>query len=429
MVTISQDTSAPESAHRLLAAERDRAERLLNRVRLSVLVLLGVAAAFYAAALPTSLNRVNLALLAPMLAWTVGQQLLFYHRPTLPAWLTVANPIVDLTALTLLLLSYGLAYSPELALKTPIVAGYFLILAALPVASSTRKAAAVSALALLEYLGLLAAFNHAQGLTTVMSPVLASSTAAVSPLDEGAKIMLLACAGAVATYATRWQERLALSYSAAARARERLQVQLDQAQLQALKLQLQPHFLFNTLNTITALVHRDPEAAERMISGLSELLRFSLGPAGDQEVPLARELEMLRHYLDIQQVRFQDRLSVGFEVEADVQQAVVPSMLLQPLVENAIQHGIAPRAAGGRIVIAARRRQERLVLEVLDDGVGGSRGVPLREGVGLGNARARLRSLYGAAHVFSAAPRPEGGFCVYIELPFRLHVPRPREAA
>jgi LytS/YehU family sensor histidine kinase len=104
-------------------------------------------------------------------------------------------------------------------------------------------------------------------------------------------------------------------------------------------------------------------------------------------------------------------------------------MLLQPLVENAIQHGIAPRAAGGRIVIAARRRQERLVLEVLDDGVGGSRGVPLREGVGLGNARARLRSLYGAAHVFSAAPRPEGGFCVYIELPFRLHVPRPREAA
>lgn len=422
-------SATPDSARTLLAVERDRAERLLNRVRLCVLVLLGVAAAVYATTLPPSLNRVNLVLLVPMLAWTIGQQRLLYHRPMLPAWLTLLNPLVDLTALTLLLLAYGLAYSPELALKTPIVAGYFLILAALPVASSTRKAAAVSTLALLEYLTLLAMFQGARGLTTVTSPVVASATAAISPLDEGAKLLLLACAGVVATYATHWQERLALSYSAAAQARERLQAQLDQAQLQALKLQLQPHFLFNTLNTITALVHRDPQTAERMISGLSELLRFSLGTAAEQEVPLARELEMLHHYLDIQQIRFQERLAVRFSVDPEVQQAAVPSMLLQPLVENAIQHGIAPRAAGGGIVVSARRRDKRLVLEVVDDGLGIPRGGAMREGVGLGNARARLRSLYGDDHVFDASPRPQGGFRVYIEVPFRLHVPRPREAA
>ncbi|HEX7123402.1 MAG TPA: histidine kinase [Gemmatimonadaceae bacterium] len=402
----------------LLAIERDRAERLLNAVRLVVLLLLAVAAGVYGTTLPPALNRVNVAVLIPMLAWTVAQHRLFYHRPMLPAWLSLANPVVDLTAVTAILGAYGFAAGPELALKTPIFVAYFIILAALPVASSTRKAAAVSALAVVEY-GVLVAVALATGrLTTVISPVEAAASAAVSPLDLGAKLLLLACAGAVATYATRWQERLTRRYTEAAQASERLQTRLDQAQLQALKLQLQPHFLFNTLNTITALIHRDPVAAERMVSGLSELLRFSLGTAGEQEVPLERELEVTRHYLDIQQVRFQDRLSVSFEVEADAPRAYVPNLLLQPLVENALKHGIGPRAAAGHIAIAARRRNGVLTLEVRDDGLGEREGAPRQEGVGLGNSRARLQSLYGDAHRFEAGGEPSGGFRVYIEIPW-----------
>lgn len=403
----------------LLAIERDRAERLLNAVRLVVLLLLAGAAAAYATTLPPALNRVNVALLAPTLTWTVVQYYLFYDRPMLPVWLSLANPVVDLTAVTLVLGAYGFAAGPELALKTPIFGAYFVILAALPVASSTRKAAAVSTLAFLEYGTLVVLFLASGRLTTVLNPVDASASAAISPLDEGAKVLLLACAGAVATYATRWQERLTRRYAEAAHASERLQTRLDHAQLQALKLQLQPHFLFNTLNTITALVHRDPHAAERMVSGLSELLRFSLGTAGEQEVPLERELEVTRHYLDIQQVRFQDRLSVSFDVDADAPRAWVPSLLLQPLVENAIQHGLAPRAAAGRITIAARRKDGVLALEVSDDGVGEPpASPPRREGVGLGNSRARLQSLYGEAHRFEIGPGTAGGFRVYIEIPW-----------
>lgn len=401
-----------------LAAERDRAERLLNAVRLVVLLLLAVAAFAYSRTLPAVLTRVNLILLVPMLAWTVSQYRLFYSRPMLPEWLALANPVVDVTAVTALLAGYGFAYDPALALKSPIVAAYFIILAALPVASSTRKAATVSALVVCGYGALVIAFLSGGGLTLVASPVQASASPAVSPLDEGAKLLLLACAGAVATYATRWQERLTMRHAELAHASARLQSRLDDARLQSLKLQLQPHFLFNTLNAITALVHTDPEGAERMIAGLSDLLRLSLGSAGEQEVPLERELEILRSYLEIQQVRFQDRLQVSLEVEPDTRGALVPNLLLQPLVENAIRHGIGPRVAGGRIAVAGRRRHDRLALEVVDDGVGDSRSVPRREGVGLGNARERLQSLYGDAHRFEAGGRDHHGFRVYIEIPW-----------
>jgi sensor histidine kinase YesM len=378
----------------------------------------------------------------PTLAWTVMQYRLLYDRPMLPSWLSFVNPIVDLTAVTTVLAAYGFAYSPELALKTPIFAAYFIIIAALPVASSTRKAAAVSALAFAAYVILVGAFLWSGRLTMVLSPVQASASAAVSPLDEGAKILLLACAGAVATYATRWQERLTRRYSQATRESAQLQARLDLSQLQALKLQLQPHFLFNTLNTITALMHTDPQAAERMVSGLSELLRFSLGSAGEQEVPLERELEVLRHYLDIQQVRFHDRLRVSFQVDSEVERAYVPNLLLQPLVENAIKHGVGPRAAAGRIAISARRRNGVLELEVRDDGVGEPPGAERREGVGLGNSRARLRSLYGDEHRFEVGPPPADtaeapgarakparrGFRVYIEIPFHT-TPQPSRGA
>jgi anti-sigma regulatory factor (Ser/Thr protein kinase) len=414
MVTLGR--SDIDHQQRLLATERDRAERLLNAVRLVVLVLLGGAALAYAPQLPRALNIVNASLLTIMLSWTLGQHRLFFQRERLPAWLSVTNSIVEITALTALVAAYGVAYSPDLALKAPIVAAYFIILAALPVASTTRMAAWVSALVVVEYATLLMAFLASGRLVTVLSPVAASSSGAVSPLDEGAKILLLACAGAVATYATHWQERLSRRVSEAARESEQLQARLDQAKLQALRLQLQPHFLFNTLNTITALVHRDPPSAERMVTGLSELLRFSLGAAGEQEVRLDRELEVLRHYLDIQLVRFSDRLSVQFDIEPAARDAMVPGLLLQPLVENAIKHGITPRVAGGHLHISVRRLDDMLSLEVMDDGVG-TRG-PMSEGVGLGNARARLASLYGVRQRLDAGPGPNGGFQVKIEIPW-----------
>jgi signal transduction histidine kinase len=353
-----------------------------------------------------------------MLAWTMLQYRVYYRRPMLPEWLSLVNPIVDITAVTWLLAGYGIAQSASLALKTPMFAGYFIILAALPVASSTRKARTVAALAVVEYALLVVAFLATGRLGMVLSPVAASAAQAVSPLDEGAKVLLLACAGAVATYATRWQERLSARYSQATRESEQLQTRLAQAQLHALRLQLNPHFLFNTLNAITALVHTDPHAAERMIMGLSELLRISLGSVGEQEVPLARELEVLGHYLEIQQVRFADRLQVEYAVASGTESALVPNLLLQPLVENAIKHGISPRAASGRIAIAARKANGALTLEVSDNGTGSSNGAPAGEGVGLRNSRERLRSLYGDAYRFDAAPQPGGGYRVLIELPF-----------
>ena len=218
-----------DDQQRLLAIERDRAERLLNTVRLVVLVLLAGAALAYAPSLPRSLNGVNASLLAITLSWTIGQHQLFYKQDRLPGWLSVANSVVDITAVTALVAAYGFGYSPGMALKAPIVAAYFVILAALPVASSTRKAAWISALAVGEYAALLATFMASGRLHTVLSPVSASASGSVSPLDEGAKLLLLACAGAVATYATHWQERLSRRFSEAARESEQLQARLDQS--------------------------------------------------------------------------------------------------------------------------------------------------------------------------------------------------------
>jgi signal transduction histidine kinase len=408
----------------LLAHERDRAERVLHNVRMVVLSLLGGAALVYAPTLPTGLNYANLTLLLVTMGWAIMQRPLFFKRAMLPDWLALVNPVVDVTAVTVLLAAYGIAYSPALALDTPIVGAYFLIVAALPVASTARKAAAVSALAVAEYATLLLAFQWSGALVTVLSPVAASASGSVSPLDEGAKLLLLACAGAIATYAARWQERLTMRFEMAALERERLAGRLDEARLHALRLQLQPHFLFNTLNTVTALVHRDAVAAERMVTGLSELLRAALGPAGEQEVRLDRELDLVRHYVDIQQARFADRLSVRFDIDDEARDGMVPSLILQPLVENAILHGIAPRAAAGSVSIAARRRNGTLSLEVADDGIGrldGSR----REGVGLGNARARLTTLYGDRQRLRAGPSSDGGYRVEIEIPWHTVAQRP----
>ncbi len=200
-----------------------------------------------------------------------------------------------------------------------------------------------------------------------------------------------------------------------------LESRLAQAQLQALKTQLNPHFLFNTLNAVSALMHRDVRAANRMMTQLSDLLRLSLETSGAQEVSLKLELDFLDRYIEIQRARFSDRLDVQLDVQPEALDALVPNFILQPLVENAIRHGIARRAAPGRVEIIVRRANGLLELLVRDNGAGFPAGRHLlpREGVGLANTRARLRHLYGAAHRFELRNVSAGGAEVLIVIPFR----------
>lgn len=199
-----------------------------------------------------------------------------------------------------------------------------------------------------------------------------------------------------------------------------LQTQLAQAQLQALRMQLQPHFLFNTLNAISALALADPLQARLMIARLSDLLRLTLEEHHAAEIPLAREMEFLRCYLEIQQVRFQDRLSTQLEVADDTLRAAVPSMILQPLVENALRHGLLAKPTPGRLRIASRREGDELHLHVDDDGLGLPPGGAL-EGLGLGNTRARLQVLFGVAASLALNANAEGGTRVELRLPYREH--------
>jgi len=200
-----------------------------------------------------------------------------------------------------------------------------------------------------------------------------------------------------------------------------LEAQLAQSQLQALKMQLHPHFLFNTLHAISSLMRRDVEAAERMITRLSDLLRLTLENVGAQETPLRQELEFLERYLEIEQTRFRDRLQVKMEIEPETLDARVPNLILQPLVENAVRHGIAPRAAPGLIEISARRDEDKLELQIRDDGVGlpDNKRSPIKEGVGLANTRARLEQLYGADYRFDLSNQDKGGLVVSLTIPFR----------
>ncbi|HEX7958222.1 MAG TPA: histidine kinase, partial [Pyrinomonadaceae bacterium] len=202
----------------------------------------------------------------------------------------------------------------------------------------------------------------------------------------------------------------------------RLQTQLTRAQLEALKMQLQPHFLFNTLHSISALLHRDPEAADRMIARLGDFLRLTLENSGAQEVSLRKELEFLTCYLEIERVRFQDRLATSLDVEPAALDTPVPNLILQPIVENALRHGIAQTRGPGRVEISARRENGSLRIRVRDNGPGlkpGARpdGGLVREGLGLSNTRARLEQLYGASHHFEIRNDPAGGLIVTLLIP------------
>lgn len=215
----------------------------------------------------------------------------------------------------------------------------------------------------------------------------------------------------------------ALSYYRKFQERElrasQLEARLAQARLQVLKMQLHPHFLFNTLNAIASLMHQDPDVADRMIARLGTLLRLSLENSGAQEVPLAQELDFVQAYLEIEQARLGERLHVDLDVALETLDAHVPNLLLQPLVENAIRHGIAVRPDGGCLTVRARRSDQRLYVDIQDDGPGLTDGVPLQEGIGLSNTRKRLKQLYGGDHRFELHNVRPHGLCASIVLPFR----------
>jgi two-component system LytT family sensor kinase len=197
-----------------------------------------------------------------------------------------------------------------------------------------------------------------------------------------------------------------------------LETRLARARLQALQSQLNPHFLFNTLHTISALMHKDVDAADRMIMKLSELLRLALDNTEVHEVFLSEELDFLKRYLEIEQTRFRERLTVEMDIAPETLRAKVPNLVLQPLVENAIRHGIERHARRGKIVLRAHRDNGRLQLEVEDNGNGIANLNGGREGIGLSNTRNRLTHLYGADHRFELQNVPTGGLLARVIIPF-----------
>jgi sensor histidine kinase YesM len=205
--------------------------------------------------------------------------------------------------------------------------------------------------------------------------------------------------------------------------RSRLEAALTKAQLDALRLQLQPHFLFNALNAVSTLIHDDPDRADRVLTGLGELLRMVLERGSDQDITLAVEMGLVDRYLAIETLRLGDRLRIVRRVAPETERALVPPFLLQPLVENAVRHGVASRIAGGSVEIEAGTQGGRLRLFVRDSGPGlGSGGAAPGFGLGLNNTRERLLRLYGRDHTFSVRDRDDGGVEVAIELPHRERI-------
>jgi two-component sensor histidine kinase len=238
-------------------------------------------------------------------------------------------------------------------------------------------------------------------------------------LYEFAIYLAVLTAGFARDYFLRYQERQREATQLRAQTAE-LQGQLAEARLQALRMQINPHFLFNTLHAISTLVERDPGGVRRMIARLSELLRYTLEETDTQEVPLDQELDFLEGYLEIQRIRFQGRLDVEEDVPEETRKALVPNLILQPLVENAIKHGASQIEGEGRILIQARRAGDRLQVSVHDNGpglsAGSGDGAP--RGFGLRNTQERLESLYGDDQELALVPSESGGLVARITLPF-----------
>jgi two-component system LytT family sensor kinase len=212
----------------------------------------------------------------------------------------------------------------------------------------------------------------------------------------------------------------------------RLERRFTEARLNALRMQLDPHFLFNALNTISSQVERDPRMARSMIEHLGDLLRLSLDSRDREEIPLAEEMAFLDHYLAIQQIRFGEQLKVDVRIDPDVMYAPVPCLFIQPLVENAIRHGISRRSSGGTVVVSARRAEDRLHIRVIDDGVGLPSGWTLEasKGLGLSLTRDRIAGLYpNGTSQFVVRRRAEGGTEVEIVLPLSAMEDEVRDVA
>jgi sensor histidine kinase YesM len=202
-----------------------------------------------------------------------------------------------------------------------------------------------------------------------------------------------------------------------------LEAQLAIAQLQALKMQLRPHFLFNALHSISTLIHDNVEAADTMIARLGDFLRLALEHTGEQKVPLREELESAKCYVDIEKIRFGDNLSLEFEIEPNTLDALVPSFLWQPVVENAIRHGLATLTTRGRITLRSKCVNGQLELQVQDNGTGLAKrdNNPIKEGIGLSNIRASLEQLYGGNYSFELVDAQEGGVLVTLTIPLELN--------
>ncbi len=199
-----------------------------------------------------------------------------------------------------------------------------------------------------------------------------------------------------------------------------LQTKLAQAQLENLRLQLQPHFLFNTLNTISSVMYEDVRAADAMITQLSDLLRLTLRASRAHEIPLAEELEITRLYLDLMQKRFENKLRVTYAIDASLNDSLVPQLILQPLLENSLRHGMKPGSVAMELSIVAHRENGSLILQVSDSGTGLGENDPAEvfgQGLGLSNIRDRLAHLYGDGQQFSIANRPSGGAEVTLRVP------------
>lgn len=239
-------------------------------------------------------------------------------------------------------------------------------------------------------------------------------------LDELFIYLVVLSAGFARDYFWRFRER----QEEAVRLREQavsLEAQLAESRLHALRMQINPHFLFNTLHAVSSLVERDPAGVRRMIARLSDLLRYTLEGSGSQEVALKEELAFLRGYLEIQRIRFQGRLEVDESVDSDVLDGLVPSMILQPLVENAVKHGVSMVEGCGRIEIRARKENGELVVSVHDNGPGldALPAEPLgTEGVGLRNTRERLETLYGGENRLQLDSSPLGGLIARVSIPY-----------
>ena len=198
-----------------------------------------------------------------------------------------------------------------------------------------------------------------------------------------------------------------------------LEAQLALAQVQALKMQVHPHFLFNTLHAITVLIREDPTAATRVVTRLGDLLRLTLSRATTAQVSFRRELEILTLYLEIERMRFHDRLEIEYDVEPATLGALVPDLILQPLVENAIRHGVSPNAGTGRIVVRSRRDGDWLLLEIRDNGAGLPEGARPRDGIGLATTKARLERLYGDRQELTLGNLPQRGCAARIRIPYQ----------